>query len=94
MKYFDVLWRHALESEPVRLLCEVDERGRELRKLEFFADARVGYACEGMEMGGTRLSLEPLPPLAFINAQSEFEGAEVDRAVFEDLWQEHVGHAI
>lgn len=93
MKYLDVLWRHASPSEPVRLLSEVDETGWELRKLEFFFDHRVGYAGAGVESGGTRLSSEPLPPLAEINAQREFDGREVDRAVFESLWQEHAGHA-
>ena len=93
MKYLDVLWRHGSPSEPVRLLFEVDESGWELRKLEFFLDPRVGYACAGSESGGTRLSLEPLPPLSEINGQREFDGREVDRAVFESLWQEHVGHA-
>jgi hypothetical protein len=94
MKYLDVRWLHSRPSDPVRLVSEIDENNWEVRKLEFFADARVGYAVEGIEAGGTRLSVEPLPGLNEINAQVEFEGREIDAAAFENLWAEYARHAI
>lgn len=93
MRYLDVLWRHASPAEPVRLVSEIDEAGRELRKLEFFVDGRVGYAFESREAGGTCLSLEPLPSLAQINAQGQFDGMEIEALTFEELWRQHVGGA-
>jgi hypothetical protein len=92
MRYLDVLWRGAPALEPVRLVSEVDDAGWELRKIEFFLDGRIGYAFGSCQFGGTDLSVEPLPPLAEINAQSEFVGKEMLSDAFETLWRQHVGH--
>lgn len=49
----DVLWKHACESEPVRLVSVLARNRYEVRKLEFFRDGRVGFAHETMSVLGT-----------------------------------------
>ena len=68
MMYIDVSWLHKSPLEPVRLISELDVAGWERRKLEFFADGRVGFACSTRATDGTALGTAPIPPLAEINA--------------------------
>jgi len=89
MKYIDVRWRHESPDDPIRLVSELDAAGWEQRKLEFFADGRVGFASGAGAATGTLLGTMAVPSLDEINAQSEFEGAEIDAATFETLWREH-----
>lgn len=89
MRYIDVRWRHESPDDPIRLLSELDAAGWERRKLEFFADGRVGFASGTGAVAGTSLGIMAVPPLNEINAQSEFDGAEIDAATFETLWREH-----
>jgi hypothetical protein len=84
--YLLVRWKDAPSDEPVELWSELDEQRWEVRKVEVWADGRVGYAVEGEEFGGTHLSLEPLPPNEYIASQPEFEPTEVSRAEFEARW--------
>ncbi len=89
MRYIDVHWLHKSAHDPVRLISELDAAGWEQRKLEFFTDGRVGFACSKRTAMGTALGTAPVPPLSEINAQSEFEGVEIDAASFEALWLEY-----
>jgi hypothetical protein len=93
MKYLDVRWLHSDPRDPVRLVSELDAENRELRKLEVYGDGRVHFASKQRASGSTRLSEEPLPSLAEISGQAEFEGKEIDAELFESLWREHVPHA-
>ncbi|WP_420993620.1 DUF6881 domain-containing protein [Cupriavidus sp. 30B13] len=89
-EFIDVQWRHSLGTEPTRLVSELDEQRMEIRKLEFFADGRVGYAWAEHTAHGTELGLLPVPPLTEINAAAEFIGTTITAAEFDALWSTHV----
>lgn len=89
MTYIDVRWHHSSADDPTRLVSELDANRWERRKLEFFADGRIGYAGPAGATHGTRLGDAPVPSLEEINSQPEFDGDEVDAAVFESLWRAH-----
>ncbi|MFN7693076.1 MAG: DUF6881 domain-containing protein [Burkholderiales bacterium] len=93
MTYIDVRWNHPSADDPTRLVSELDANRWELRKLEFFPDGRVGYAGPVDATHGTRLGEAPVPSLEEINAQTEFDGDEVDAAVFESLWSRYASAA-
>lgn len=90
MKYIDVLWKHEFSWEPVRLISEIDAKGYEVRKLEFFRNGRVGYAEPERSTTGTELGDVPVPPLEEINSDPQFEGVEIAGDEFEELWAIHV----
>lgn len=89
MEYIDVIWRHELGTEPVRLVSELDSERFETRKLEFFRDGTVGFACADAATRSTNLGLVPVPELAEINADPEFDGAAMAPEDFEVLWLLH-----
>lgn len=59
----------------------------ETRKLEFFRDGRVGYACGSRAAYGVELGLAPIPALSELNADPEFVGAMITAAEFDALGQ-------
>jgi hypothetical protein len=89
MEFIDVTWRHKTESDPIRLVSELDEQRYEKRKLEFFADGRVGFASSASSSEGTMLGVEPVPPLSEINSDVQFSGSNISSADFEALWGRH-----
>jgi hypothetical protein len=86
MTYFKCKWNHAQGDEPVLLYSELDEERWETRKVEIFRDGKMGFANRHTEFGGSRLGLEPLPPLTVIAADSEFEPETITQAEFESVW--------
>ncbi len=86
MKYIDVQWLHENSEDPVRLLSELDQDGYETRKLEFFSDGCIGFACASAASLGVELGSAPVPPLGVINASEEFNGVEIAPADFEVIW--------
>ncbi len=44
MKYIKVKWLHSHPDEPVLLYSELDKDRWETRKVEVFADGRIGFA--------------------------------------------------
>ncbi|WP_423760502.1 DUF6881 domain-containing protein [Burkholderia sp. NLJ2] len=82
----DVAWKHAIDTEPVRLVSVLDRDRYEVRKLEIFRDGRVGFADETRSSQGTELGTVPVPSLAEINADPEFEARETTLELFEALW--------
>jgi len=87
--YLRVEWKHQHPDEPVTLYSELDERRFEVRKLELFRDGRVGFASSTGSSGGTRLGEVPVPPLAEIARDPQFEPHEVTRDEFEAAWSRH-----
>lgn len=86
MKYIKVQWIHENSEYPVWLYSEVDESFREIRKIEQYADGRLGYASQTRVSGGSELSVEPLPPFEQIAADPEFNLAEISQDEFERVW--------
>jgi hypothetical protein len=91
MRYIDVARLHSDTADPVRLVSEIGPDGYELRKLEFWADGRVGHAGPHGEIGGTGLGAMPVPSMLELNADSQFKGKEIDASQFATLWAEHTG---
>ena len=89
MEFIDVAWRH--NSDPLRcvFVSELDEDRYETRKLEFFANGRVGFASSEASSEGTMLGVVPVPPLSEINSDPQFSGLNIGSADFETLWNRH-----
>jgi hypothetical protein len=86
MQYIKVAWNHSHADEPIMLYSECDENGWEVRKVEIYRDGRFGYASSTGESEGTRLDIEPLPSVAEIAKQAEFEPTEITKEEFEKAW--------
>jgi hypothetical protein len=92
MTHIRCKWIHSLADEPITLYSELDDLRWELRKVEVFRDGKMGYADDGKSFGGAALSLEPLPPLAEIAIDPQFEPVEITRLEFESIWNKAVAH--
>jgi len=90
MEYIDIQWHHKNANDPVRLVSELDAERFEVRKLEFFADGRVGHACESSESHGTMLGELPDPLLSEITMDPQFTGGHIGAEEFEQLWSTYV----
>jgi hypothetical protein len=88
MNYLKVKWKHSFSDEPVLLYSELDDARWELRKVEVFPDGKMGYAAAGKDSGGTKLTKEPLPSLAQIAFDTQFEPVVISGAEFESVWDE------
>jgi hypothetical protein len=73
---------------PREFYSELDERRYERRKIEIFADGRVGIAPTHRPREKTQLGLEPVPSLFDIQKQGEFQTREITAAEFEKKWSE------
>lgn len=89
-RYIRVKWIHSLPDEPVELWSELDPGRFELRKIEIWADGRVGYAAAKMEVGGTFLGIESVPPLDEIASDPQFRPEEITQSDFEQAWARKV----
>lgn len=86
MMYIEVKWIHSLSSEPVVMYSEVDQDRWEVRKVEIYADGRMGFASSTESKGGSALSEEALPSIAQIAEDPQFEPTEITRVDFERVW--------
>lgn len=88
MDYIKVKWLHSYPDEPILLYSELDKGRWEVRKVEIFADGRIGFASatEATPSTRTKLSIEPLPTLHEIADDSQFQPTEITRDEFEEAW--------
>jgi len=86
MRYFRARWVHDFPDEAVLWYHEVDAGLHETRKVVMFQDGRMERANLSEHTDYTDLSTEPLPSLEEVNAQAEFEAAEIDELEFEQVW--------
>lgn len=86
LKYLDVRWLHDNESDPVRLLSELDGQNFETRKIEVFRNGVVGYANATTSAHGAELGSAPIPPLDEINSDPQFKGSEISEYEFSAIW--------
>ena len=86
--YLLVRWNNAPPGMPAEMWSELDDERSEIRKVEVWSDGRVGYAVGSEEVGGTRLSISPIPSVEDISAQLPFEPIEISEAEFEARWQD------
>jgi hypothetical protein len=86
VRYIRVQWLHSFPDVPIRLVSEINEHGRETRKVEIFRNGSKGYAVGDEEVGGTVLGEKPVPPLDEIAADPQFIPNELTKAAFEMIW--------
>lgn len=86
MIYIRVEWKHSFPNEPVWLYSELDDLRWEVRKVEVYRDGHEGFASAHVEVGGTGLGLEPVPPFAEIVLDPQFEASEISKDEFERVW--------
>ncbi len=86
MRYLYVKWLHKNPGDPVHLYSEIGDDGYELRKVEIYADGRKGFADGSEEAGGTVLGSMPVPSLAEIATQPEFQPKTIPQEEFQRIW--------
>lgn len=90
MIYLRCRLKHSFRDEPTLLYSELDDERWECRKVEIFADGRTGYADRHQESGSTILGSVPVPSLAEITADLQFDPIEVSKEEFESVWNDAV----
>lgn len=88
--YIKVKWRHNDFEYPVLLYSELDDARWEIRKIEIWSDGKVGYASNTSDNGDTRLGLAPVPSVASIASDNQFEPIEISKTEFEEIWAKSV----
>ncbi|MEC8326548.1 MAG: hypothetical protein VX100_10680 [Pseudomonadota bacterium] len=89
MRYIDVNWFNESSDEPYRLVSEIGLDQYETRKLEFFPSGEVGYASPETHTKQTMLGIAEVPELEEINSQEEFQGQNISKQEFEQLWLQY-----
>lgn len=87
-EYLKVRWLHSDPQYPVLLFSEIDRNRHELRKVEVFADGRLGFAAEDWSTGDTALGEVPVPLPDEISADPQFLVESTSSAEFETLWEQ------
>ena len=86
MHYIKVFWKHGDSDFPILLYSELDDARWEIRKVEVFGNGSLEYAGPSGSNGTTMLGLAPVPSLAEIAANPEFEPTEITKEEFEEKW--------
>jgi hypothetical protein len=87
MNYICVKWKHAFSDEPILLYSEMDDNRWEVRKVEIFADGRVGYATAVESSGGSHLGEAPIPSVQEIANDPQFEPTVITKEEFDAVWR-------
>ena len=88
--YIRVRWLDPSPDDPVELWSELDPDRFELRKVEIWADGRVGYAAPKTAVGGATLGFEPVPTLEEMGADPQFAPETISQSEFDELWASKV----
>jgi hypothetical protein len=87
MKYIRLKWNHTNPDEPVWLFSELDDKGKEVRKIECFRNGFCDVATEELSSGTARLMTLPLPDLSLLAKRDpEFTPVEITKDEFEQVW--------
>ncbi len=87
MKYVRLKWNHTNPDEPVWLFSELDERGKEVRKIECFRNGFCDVATASGSSGTAALMTLPLPDLTQLAKRDpEFTPVEITQDEFEHVW--------
>lgn len=86
MIYIRVKWKQVDPDYPVLMYSEIDDQGWEVRKVEVFADGRCGAASREESVSGAFLGKVPIPPLAEIALDPQFDPVEISAEEFEEAW--------
>jgi hypothetical protein len=86
MKYIRLKWNHTNPDEPVWIFSELDDTGKEIRKIECFQNGFCDVANAEVRSGSAALTTLPLPPLSVLTRDPEFRGVEISKDAFEEVW--------
>ncbi len=86
MNYLCVMWKHSNPDYPTLLYSELNADQWEVRKVEKYADGRIGYASELESTEDCKLGIEPIPSLPEIAADPQFVPAQITKDEFEKVW--------
>lgn len=86
MDYLKVRWIHANPNDPVLLMSELDADRYEVRKVEVFADGRLGFAGADQSSDQTVLGEKPAPAVSDISADPQFIVETLDADEFDKAW--------
>lgn len=81
-------WHNSPAGCPSEFYSELDSRRFETRKIELFSDGRKGFSDGQRSTEGTRLGIEPVPPVDEIRSQPEFSINVISAKDFEQKWKE------
>ncbi|WP_242113264.1 DUF6881 domain-containing protein [Luteimonas aquatica] len=94
MIYLKVRWIHNNLNDPILLFSELDENRNEIRKIEIFANSRIGYASFSESGGETRLGEAPIPDSEEISLDPQFIIEKTDKDEFERMWSNAVRRVV
>lgn len=80
-------WKNAPVDSPVEFYSELDGNRWETRKVEVFPDGRLGYASSTKSTLDTDLAIVPIPSVAEIESQLEFDVRLIKAEEFEAIWE-------
>jgi hypothetical protein len=86
VRYMKVTWHHDFPDEPIYLFSEI-QSGREVRKVEVYADDHMDFAGEESCSGSTILSETLMPTIEEIAADPQFTPTPITREEFEATWR-------
>jgi hypothetical protein len=86
MKYIRLKWNHTNPDEPVYIFSELDDAGKETRKIECFRNGFCDIATASLSIGTAKVTTMPLPDLSILTRDPEFKGTEISRDEFEQVW--------
>ncbi|GAA6167315.1 DUF6881 domain-containing protein [Sessilibacter corallicola] len=81
-------WKNSPAGSPVEFYSELDSARYETRKVEIFQNGKICYASKAKSTGETRLGITPVPPIAEIMSQPEFDIKTITKQEFENMWQQ------
>ena len=90
LTYMQCKWLHDADDLPIEIWSEIGTDRYEVRKLEYFRDGTVGFACAEQtteHKSGTRLGDQAVPPFHEIAREPEFKPRSVTSEDFEKRWQ-------
>jgi hypothetical protein len=89
MKYIKVIDKCEADVECI-FYFEVDFDMYEVRKVELYNAALLGFASSDISFNGTELSKTKLFEASEINKISGMAAIEIENADFEEIWQQAV----
>ena len=93
MEYWKVYWHHDFPDEPVAIYSEIGADGHEVRRVEEFPGARVGWADGERGHGGSELADVAFGDIQEVAARPEFTAFLIHREEFQAVWWRATGEA-